>query len=70
MVRFVPFAKVFVKTGTDAHTPLTRLELNCGTSTKLVLVPVEIRTMFVVTDIETILLGGGGTGGGSTVITP
>ena len=70
MVTFVPFAKVFVKPGTDAHTPFTRLELNCGTSTKLVLVPVEIRTTFVVTEIETISLGGGGTGGGNTVITP
>ena len=67
---FVPFAKVFVKSGTDAHAPFTRLELNCGTSTKLVFVPVEISTMFVVTEIETISLGGGGTGGGTTVITP
>ena len=70
MVTFVPFANVFVKPGTDAQAPFTRLELNCGTSTKLVLVPVETRTMFVVTAIETISLGGGGTGGGNTVITP
>jgi hypothetical protein len=70
VVTFVPFAKVFVKPGTDAHTPLGRLELNCGTSTKLVLVPVESRTIFVVTEIERISLGGGGIGGGTTVITP
>ena len=70
MVTFVPFAKVLVKSDTDAHAPLTRLELNCGTSTKLVLVPVEIKTMFVVTAIEIISSGGGGIGGGSTVITP
>jgi len=70
-VTLVPFANEFVKLGTDAHAPATRFELNCGTSTKLVLVPVETKTMFVVTEIETISLGGGAlAGGGATVMTP
>jgi len=70
-VTFVPFANEFVKLGTGAHAPPKRFELNWGTSTKLVLVPVETKTMFVVTEIETISLGGGAlTAGGATVMTP
>ncbi len=67
---FVPLAKKFVNDDTLAHAPPTKFELNCGTSTKLVLVPVETIMMFVVTDRETIWFGGGALGGGRTVITP
>ena len=63
MVVFVPSAKELVKLGIVAQLPLVRLELNSGTNSQVVLVPVDVITTFVPTRISRIVFGGGGPAG-------
>jgi len=59
MVVLVAFAEWLMKLGTVAHAPLTRLEPNSGTSSQVVMVPLEVMTMFVPTWTSRIVFGGG-----------
>jgi hypothetical protein len=70
-VVFVPLAKVLVKLGTGAQIPFAKFELNCGISFQVVLVPVDVITMFVPTwIIRIVFLGGTGEAGALMLICP